>query len=1296
MLAPRNTETGVPMSQTEADLALRPSPALTSTGPTRLGPPPRRVRRFSGKAEPRPRSSRPSRRSSVDLGLLSSWSQPASLLPEPPDPPDSAGPTRSPPSSSKEPPEGTWMGAAPVKAVDSACPELTGSSGGPGSREPPRVPDAAARERRREQEEKEDTETQAVATSPDGRYLKFDIEIGRGSFKTVYRGLDTDTTVEVAWCELQTRKLSRAERQRFSEEVEMLKGLQHPNIVRFYDSWKSVLRGQVCIVLVTELMTSGTLKTYLRRFREMKPRVLQRWSRQILRGLHFLHSRVPPILHRDLKCDNVFITGPSGSVKIGDLGLATLKRASFAKSVIGTPEFMAPEMYEEKYDEAVDVYAFGMCMLEMATSEYPYSECQNAAQIYRKVTSGTKPNSFYKVKMPEVKEIIEGCIRTDKNERFTIQDLLAHAFFREERGVHVELAEEDDGEKPGLKLWLRMEDARRGGRPRDNQAIEFLFQLGRDAAEEVAQEMVALGLVCEADYQPVARAVRERVAAIQRKREKLRKARELEVLPPDSGPPPATVSLAPGPPSAFPPEPEEPEADQHQSFLFRHASYSSTTSDCETDGYLSSSGFLDASDPALQPPGGLPSSPAESHLCLPSGFALSIPRSGPGSDFSPGDSYASDAASGLSDMGEGGQMRKNPVKTLRRRPRSRLRVTSVSDQSDRVVECQLQTHNSKMVTFRFDLDGDSPEEIAAAMVYNEFILPSERDGFLSRIREIIQRVETLLKRDAGPPEAAEDALSPQEEPAALPALPGPPNEPQRSISPEQRSWAAFSTSPSSPGTPLSPGAPFSPGTPPVFPCPIFPITSPSCYPCPFSQVSSNPYPQAPSSLLPLSSSASQVPLPSSSLPISAPLPFSPSYPQDPLSPTSLPVCPSPPSLPSTTAAPLLSLASAFSLAVMTVAQSLLSPSPGLLSQSPPAPPGPLPSLPLSLASCDQESLSAQTAETENEASRNPAQPLLGDARLAPISEEGKPQLVGRFQVTSSKEPAEPPLQPASPTLSRSLKLPSPPLTSESSDTEDSAAGGPETREALAESDRAAEGLGVAVDDEKDEGKEPLLGGSSPILSHPSPVWMNYSYSSLCLSSEESESSGEDEEFWAELQNLRQKHLSEVEALQTLQKKEIEDLYSRLGKQPPPGIVAPAAMLSCRQRRLSKGSFPTSRRNSLQRSDLPGPGIMRRNSLSGSSTGSQEQRASKGVTFAGDIGRMVRGGPKEGRAEGMVAGSSSAFLFFGHCFSIFLFPSSEFRPEVLCLPNTRAPPWPMASQNLMFFVTNSTQQRTPQH
>ena len=57
------------------------------------------------------------------------------------------------------------------------------------------------------------------------------------------------------------------------------------------------------------------------------------------------------------------IIGATGTVKIGDLGLATSIKKHFAKTVIGTPEFMAPEMYEEKYDEFVDIYAFGMCML---------------------------------------------------------------------------------------------------------------------------------------------------------------------------------------------------------------------------------------------------------------------------------------------------------------------------------------------------------------------------------------------------------------------------------------------------------------------------------------------------------------------------------------------------------------------------------------------------------------------------------------------------------------------------------------------------------------------------------------------------------------------------------------------------------------------------------------------------------------------------------------------------------------------------------------------------------------------
>ncbi|XP_066113588.1 serine/threonine-protein kinase WNK2 isoform X10 [Saccopteryx bilineata] len=452
-----------------------------------------------------------------------------------------------------------------------------------------------------EEEEDDEDDLKAVATSLDGRFLKFDIELGRGSFKTVYKGLDTETWVEVAWCELQDRKLTKLERQRFKEEAEMLKGLQHPNIVRFYDFWESSAKGKRCIVLVTELMTSGTLKTYLKRFKVMKPKVLRSWCRQILKGLMFLHTRTPPIIHRDLKCDNIFITGPTGSVKIGDLGLATLKRASFAKSVIGTPEFMAPEMYEEHYDESVDVYAFGMCMLEMATSEYPYSECQNAAQIYRKVTCGIKPASFEKVHDPEIKEIIGECICKNKEERYEIKDLLSHAFFAEDTGVRVELAEEDHGRKSTIALRLWVEDPKKlKGKPKDNGAIEFTFDLERETPDDVAQEMIESGFFHESDVKIVAKSIRDRVALIQWRRERiwpaLQPQEQRDLGSPDKAKGlhvPLQVQVTYHTQAGLV-EPEEPEADQHLLPPALPASATSLASDSTFDSGQGSTVYSDS------------------------------------------------------------------------------------------------------------------------------------------------------------------------------------------------------------------------------------------------------------------------------------------------------------------------------------------------------------------------------------------------------------------------------------------------------------------------------------------------------------------------------------------------------------------------------------------------------------------------------------------------------------------------------------------------------------------------------
>ncbi|XP_076468806.1 uncharacterized protein LOC143299471 isoform X2 [Babylonia areolata] len=378
----------------------------------------------------------------------------------------------------------------------------------------------------------DEVEEKAVASSPDNRFLKFDFEIGRGSFKTVYKGLDTELGVAVAWCELQDRpvfcssdkKWNKSERQRFKEEAEMLKELQHPNIVRFFDYWEEQNhRNRKVIILVTELMTSGTLKTYIKRFKKINLKVLKNWCRQILKGLYFLHTRTPPVIHRDLKCDNIFITGTTGSVKIGDLGLATLKNKSFAKSVIGTPEFMAPEMYEEHYDEAVDVYAFGMCMLEMASSEYPYKECTNAAQIYKRVTTGIPPEALEKVEISEIRDIIQHCIETKKEERYTVKDLLQHDFFLEDSGLKLELVNREDEASncPDIQLRLRVVDAKkRREKHKENEAIQFDFNILNDQPEEVAQELVNSGFLHEDDMRIVIRQIRDRVAQVKRDRER--------------------------------------------------------------------------------------------------------------------------------------------------------------------------------------------------------------------------------------------------------------------------------------------------------------------------------------------------------------------------------------------------------------------------------------------------------------------------------------------------------------------------------------------------------------------------------------------------------------------------------------------------------------------------------------------------------------------------------------------------------------------------------------------------------
>ncbi|KAG2672906.1 hypothetical protein I3760_13G063400 [Carya illinoinensis] len=359
------------------------------------------------------------------------------------------------------------------------------------------------------------SETEYVETDPTGRYGRSDEILGKGAMKKVYKAIDQLLGIEVAWNQVKLNEVLRSpeDLQRLYSEVHLLRTLKHDSIIRFYTSWIDVDRKT--FNFITELFTSGTLREYRKKYKKVNIRAVKSWARQILRGLVYLHGLDPPVIHRDLKCDNIFVNGHLGQVKIGDLGLAAILHGSrSAHSVIGTPEFMAPELYEEDYNELVDVYSFGMCVLEMLTSEYPYSECANPAQIYKKVTLGKLPGAFYRIEDLEAQKFIGRCLVT-ASKRLSAKELLLDPFLASDedeklsmtklasqkpflnKGEMEKLISSHDPHRtdmtitgklnPDDTIFLKVQIANKDGSTRN---IFFPFDILTDTPIDVATEMV--------------------------------------------------------------------------------------------------------------------------------------------------------------------------------------------------------------------------------------------------------------------------------------------------------------------------------------------------------------------------------------------------------------------------------------------------------------------------------------------------------------------------------------------------------------------------------------------------------------------------------------------------------------------------------------------------------------------------------------------------------------------------------------------------------------------------------------
>ncbi|MBW0495066.1 hypothetical protein O181_034781 [Austropuccinia psidii MF-1] len=209
--------------------------------------------------------------------------------------------------------------------------------------------------------------------------------IGSGGFKDVYRGIYRRVPVAIADIRGHLTEMDL-------KELRILRDLRHENIVRFIGVSVPEDTRNVPIMIVTEICTNGDLFDYIRLTPSPGFTKICLIMRDISRGLDYLHSRQPKIIHRDLKSSNVLITA-KGVAKLNDFGLARIKNStrSMVKSLVGTVNWQAPELWvaHPRYNEKVDVYSAGLVLWEMLqwhqpVKRYPF-EGQNEHAIYKDV-----------------------------------------------------------------------------------------------------------------------------------------------------------------------------------------------------------------------------------------------------------------------------------------------------------------------------------------------------------------------------------------------------------------------------------------------------------------------------------------------------------------------------------------------------------------------------------------------------------------------------------------------------------------------------------------------------------------------------------------------------------------------------------------------------------------------------------------------------------------------------------------------------------------------------------------------